>query len=60
MRKYKGKRKDNSEWVYGWYFEPYNAGWKSYIAVGHLEHDKPTCTLYEVDPATVLYVREML
>lgn len=44
---------DSGEFVYGWYFEPYNAGWKSYIAVGHLEHNKPTYTLTEVHPSTV-------
>ena len=53
MRKFRGKRIDNGEWVYGCGFEPYNAGWKSYIAVGHLEHGKTTYTLYEVIPSTV-------
>lgn len=51
--KFRGKRKDNGEWVYGWLFKPYNAGWKAYMAVGHLEHNMPSYTLTEVLPETV-------
>ncbi len=51
-RPYRGKTKEG-KWMYGWLFSPYNAGWKTYIVVGHLEHGKPTYTLTEVIPETV-------
>ena len=50
--KCRGKTKEG-KWVYGWYIEPYNAGGKSFIAVGHLEHGEFTPTIYEVIPKTV-------
>ena len=52
QRLYRGLTKDG-KWMYGWMFSPYNAGGKTYIVVGHLEHGKPTYTLTEVIPETV-------
>lgn len=55
MREYKfrGKRKDNREWVYGYYSKRYrrsNGGIYHYISTGDIEC---FCGTFPVDPATV-------
>ncbi|GIO36901.1 phage protein [Paenibacillus antibioticophila] len=51
MRKYRGKRKDNGEWVYGWYHELDHGDHrgKAFIMPSHAS----ALYSYEVDPETV-------
>jgi uncharacterized phage protein (TIGR01671 family) len=48
--KFRGKRIDTGEWVYGYYFEGFTG--ISYILVLH-DHILRMTEFYEVDPATV-------
>ena len=48
--KFRGKRIDNGEWVYGYYFQGFTG--ISYILVMH-DHILGMTEFYEVDPSTV-------
>lgn len=48
--KFRGKRLDNGEWVYGYYFESFTG--IPYIMVLH-DHILSITEFYEVDPSTV-------
>jgi uncharacterized phage protein (TIGR01671 family) len=48
--KFRGKRVDNGEWVYGYYFESFTG--IPYIMVLH-DHILAMTEFYEVDPSTV-------
>lgn len=48
--RFRGKREDNKEWVYGYYFEGFTG--ISYILVMH-DHILRMTEFYEVDPATL-------
>lgn len=48
--KFRGKRVDNGEWVYGYYFQGFTG--ISYILVMH-DHILRMTGMYEVDPSTI-------
>lgn len=48
--KFRGKRLDNGEWVYGYYFQGFTG--ISYILVMH-DHILRMTEMYEVDPSTI-------
>lgn len=50
--KFRGKRKDNGEWVDGFLFVPSNSN-RHYIITGYLEGGVPVIKQREVDPETV-------